>query len=154
MEFLILEVDDARFGIPTSDVREVLRAASLGAPPKRFPNMIGMLNYRGQILGVLQPGGLRGPAAHPLTPLDHLIVLQSDGREFALRVDRAVEIMTWDETPPPARPTALEDELAGDGMRPIAHPRLGLVHLLDTRVLWNDLQLDRGHQPTPEVEVR
>ena len=149
MEFLVLEVDGAQFGIPTSDVREVVRAASLGAAPARFPNMAGMLNYRGQVLGVLELACLRGAAPRDLMPHDHLIILQITQRLFGLRVDQAVEIMEWADRdqPPPAE--ASTDER----LRAIAHPRLGVVYLLDTAQLWSELHLEQSRQPTQEVEA-
>lgn len=153
MEFLILEVDGARFGVPTSDVREVLRAASLGTASARRPNMLGMLNYRGQVLGVLELACLRGWKCRELTPLDHLIILQFAGQLFALRVDRAVEIMTWSQDDAAAcQPTSSAQPL-DDSFHAIAHPRWGVVYLLDSGELWSELQLEQSRQPMPEVEA-
>ena len=144
MEFLVLEVEDARFGVPTADVREVLRAASLGAPPSRFPNMTGMLNYRGQVLGVLELERSR-EQPRDLTPHDHLIILQAATDLFALRVDQAVEILSWDG-----------DDRKGsqdDALKAISHPRLGVVNLLETATLWSELHYEPTTQPTQEVEA-
>ena len=153
MEFLVLEVDDVRFGIPTLDVKEVVRAASLGDAPARFPNMMGMLNYRGQVLGVLELSCLRGGTHRELTPHAHLISLQAGGLLFALRVDQATEIMTWtDGEEPTDKPGSVGDSV-DDTLNAIAHPHLGMVRLLDTSELWSELHLEKSHQPTQEVEA-
>ncbi len=151
MEFLILEIDETRFGIPTSDVREVVRAVSLGAPARDSPRMIGMLDFRGQILGVFELDYLRAHAEHQLSPLDHFIILQVEDGLFALRVDKAIDIMTWDsdhanaELPATARSPQT-------GLQSVSHPRLGLVHLLDTRKLWANVHADRLLPPAAKVE--
>ena len=152
MEFLVLEVNDARYGIPTSDVREVLRAVRLGPPSARLPNMLGMLNYRGQVLGVLELTCLRQRSNRELTPHDHLIVLQFDRQMFAVRVDQAIEIMTWSEAgeipPEDASPNGAPQPFTS-----IAHPDWGLVHLLETSLLWSELQREHVQQSTQEVEA-
>lgn len=153
MECLVLEVDGTRFGIPTVDVREVVRAVSLGDAPARLPNMMGMLNYRGQVLGVLELACLRARPHRELTPHEHLIILQVRGHLFALRVDQAIEIMTWtDGDEPTSKPGSVGDPV-DDTLTAIAHPRLGLVSLLDTSELWSELHVEQGHQPTEEVEA-
>ena len=153
MEFLILEVDGARFGIPTLDVMEVVRAVSLGDAPARFPNMVGMLNYRGRVLGVLDSACICGRSYRELSPSEHLIILQNEGQLFAMRVDQAIEIMTWtDVDDQTGKPDSEEDLL--DGTRnAISHPRFGIVHLWDTNKLWSELHLKQSHQPTQEVEA-
>lgn len=153
MEFLVLEVNGTRFGIPTADVREVLRAASLGAAPRRFPNMIGILNYRGQVLGVLELARLARQTRRELSPHDHLIILQAAEHRFALRVDRAVEIMTWTPGETPASRPASAEETLNDTFNAIAHPRLGMMYLLETGELWSELHYEQSDQPAQEVEA-
>ena len=153
MEFLILEVDDARFGIPTLDVKEIVRAVSLGDAPPQFPNMVGILNYRGQVLGVLDSARMCGRSYRELSPNEHLIILQFKDRLFAMRVDQAIEIMTWthgDEKPGQAE---TDGDLVDGTRNAISHPRFGIVHLLDTNKLWSELHLKQDHQPTQEVEA-
>ncbi len=152
MEFLVLEVDNARFGIPTVDVREVVRAVSLGDAPAQFPNMLGMLNYRGQVLGVLESAFLRGRSHRELSPHEHLIILQVEGQLFALRVDQAIEIMTWtDDDERTDTPGSVEEP--DDALKTVADPRFGMVRLLDAGRLLSELHLEQSHQPTQEVEA-
>jgi len=153
MEFLVLEIDGARFGVPTSDVREVVRAVRVEPPVGRFPNMLGMLNYRGNVVGVLELNGLRQRVRRNLIPQDHLIVLQASDQSFALRVDTAVEIMTWDVAAPDVDERAKNKTPMADHEKPISHPELGVVYLLDTDTLWSELYLEERRQPDQEVEV-
>ncbi len=152
MEFLVLEVDHARFGIPTADVHEVVRAVSLGDAPAQFPNMIGMLNFRGQVLGVLDSAFLQGRSNRELAPHEHLIILQGERQLFALRVDQAIEIMTW--TDGQERTDTPVPDSAENRWHAIGHPRFGIVFLLETATLWSELHHKQSEQPTQEVEAR
>ncbi|AKF84082.1 CheW protein [Myxococcus fulvus] len=103
-EVLLFTLAGQRYGLPTEDVRELVRAVRL-TPLPRAPDVVeGLLNLHGQLLPVLD---LRRRFRHPARPLsafDHLIVAQAGPRQVALRVDRAEGLRVvapeeWDETP-------------------------------------------------------
>jgi chemotaxis signal transduction protein len=115
--------------------------------------MMGMLNYRGQVLGVLESASLRGRRNRELSPSEHLIILHVESQLFALRVDQAIEIMTWtDGDERTGKPGSVEDRV-DDTLNSIAHPRFGMVSLLDSRKLWSELHFKQSHLPTQEVEA-
>jgi purine-binding chemotaxis protein CheW len=52
-ELLIFEIGASRFGLPSADVREVLRAVTIVPLPGAPPIVEGLINVRGRIVPVL-----------------------------------------------------------------------------------------------------
>jgi purine-binding chemotaxis protein CheW len=102
-EVLLFTLDGQRYGLPSADVRELVRAARL-TPLPRAPDVVeGLLNLRGELLPVLDLRRRFRLPARPLSPMDHFIVARAGPRTVVLRVDRAegmlnLEAGTWDET--------------------------------------------------------
>lgn len=103
-EVLLFTLEGQRYGLPSEDVRELVRAARLTPLPRAPAVVEGLLNLRGTLLPVLD---LRRRFRHPprpLAPQDHLIVAKAGARRVALRVDRAEGMRVlapgeWDATP-------------------------------------------------------
>ena len=129
-EVLLFTLEGQRYGLPTGDVRELVRAARLTPLPHAPAVVEGLLNLRGELLPVLD---LRRRFRHPprpLSPLDHFIVARAGARGVVLRVDRAEGLRVlapgeWDATP---------RELPGVGL--VA----GAAKLEDGLVLVHDLR--------------
>ena len=94
MELLIVEIDRAYIGVPTSDVKEVVRAARISPAPATNANIKGLLNLRGMVVPVVSMRTLLGLSDRDILATDHFIVLQTQSGTFAIHVDRAVEILT------------------------------------------------------------
>lgn len=103
-EVLLFILEAQRYALPTSDVRELLRAVRL-TPLPRAPAVIeGLLNLRGELLPVLDMRRRFRLPARPLSSADHLIVARAGPRGVVLRVDRAEGLLTlepgtFDPTP-------------------------------------------------------
>ncbi len=91
-ELLVFEIDEATFAVPTSNVREVLRAAALFPLPE-YPDLVeGGLNLRGEIVPVVDGRGILLRSRKPIDPADHMVVLQAQSQSLAIHVDRAVAL--------------------------------------------------------------
>ena len=91
-ELLVFEIDDGMFAVPTSKVREVLRAAALFPLPE-YPNLVeGGLNLRGEIVPVVDGRALLGRDRKRIDPADHMVVLQSASHSLVIHVDRAIAL--------------------------------------------------------------
>ena len=121
MELLIMESAQAYVGVPTSDVKEVVRAARIAPPPKANAHVKGLLNLRGKIVPVIALRRLLGMEDRDIVPTDHFIVLQTESTTFALHVDRAIEILN---VPDPTSDTA-DPTLASS----VPHERLGVIQI-------------------------
>jgi len=93
-EVLIIEIDQRRFGIRSTDVVEVLRAVSLSKLPGSPPTIEGVFNMRGRIVTVLDIRRMLGLSTTEIRHTEHLIVVRTDTHMLALRADRALELLT------------------------------------------------------------
>lgn len=128
-EVLLFLLEGQRYGLPSGDVRELVRAARL-TPLPRAPDVVeGLLNLRGELLPVLDLRRRFRLPPRPLSPVDHFIVARAGGRHVVLRVDRAEGLL-------PLEPGELDTS-------PRALPGVGLVagavKLPDGLVLVHDL---------------
>jgi purine-binding chemotaxis protein CheW len=133
-EILVFEVAGRRFGIPGSEVRELLRAVSIVPLPLPGPAIEGVVNLRGQVVPVLDLRAKFGLPARAVVPSDHMIVAQTENRLVAIRVDRALELVRLG-------PGAITT--GGTDGADVA--RLGdeLAPLLDLRRLFSGDEIDR-----------
>lgn len=91
-EVLVFEVGERRYGLPTADVRELLRAVTV-VPLPRAPAIVeGVINVRGDVIPVLDIRARFRLPPKAADHTDHLIVASIGDRRVALRVDRAIEL--------------------------------------------------------------
>ncbi len=134
MEFLVVTIDEAQFGLPTQEVREVLRAAWVAPAPGQVPALVGLLNLRGHVLPVLSLRTLLSGDARSIVPADHFVVVRGQSRHFVLHVDRVVDLLVLD---------VAGNEPADESKMPaMAHPELGVVQLFRADELWRQAGVD------------
>jgi len=93
LEVVVFELAGQLFGLPATDVRELIRAVSV-VPLPRTPAVVkGVINIRGRILPVLDLRGRVGLSAKEGAPTDHFIIAQAGERLVALHVDRATDLI-------------------------------------------------------------
>jgi purine-binding chemotaxis protein CheW len=97
VEVLVFEVDGHQYGLPTADVRELVRAVAITPLPDAPALVEGVVNVRGRILPVLDVRARFRLPARPLDPSDHFIVAAAGTRGVILRVDRATHLALVDE---------------------------------------------------------
>jgi purine-binding chemotaxis protein CheW len=96
-EVLVFEVGGQRYGLPSADVRELVRAVAITPLPNAPAVIEGVVNVRGRVLPVLDIRARFRLPAKPLDPSDHFIVASAGPRGVILRVDRATHIAVVDE---------------------------------------------------------
>jgi purine-binding chemotaxis protein CheW len=129
-ELLIFEVGATRFGLPSADVREVLRAVTIVPLPSAPPIVEGLINLRGRIVPVLDVRSRFRLPPKPLEPSDQLIVASAGPRVVAIRTDRTGDLVRVDAS-------QLEDARAAV---PRAEYVAGVAKLPDGLVLIHDLR--------------
>jgi purine-binding chemotaxis protein CheW len=95
---LTFETADRRFAVPASLVLEVVRAVAISPLPKSPPIVEGIINYRGTLVPVLDIRQRFGLAPLPLAPEQHFLIVLTDSRPVALRVDRALDLVSIEES--------------------------------------------------------
>jgi purine-binding chemotaxis protein CheW len=96
-EVLVFEVAGQRYGLPTVDVRELVRAVAITPLPDAPAVIEGVVDVRGCVFPVLDVRARFGLSAKPLDPSDHFIVASAGPRGVILRVDRATHLALVDQ---------------------------------------------------------
>jgi purine-binding chemotaxis protein CheW len=98
VELLIFQIEGRQFALAAQLVRQVTRAVAVVPLPKAPPIVEGVINVRGSLAPVLDIRHRFGLAPAPLSPDQHFVIAQAGPRLVALRVDRALEIVSVDKT--------------------------------------------------------
>ena len=85
------------YGLPTADVRELVRAVTITPLPNAPAVIEGVVNVRGRVVPVLDVRARFRMPAKALDPSDHFIVASAGARGVILRVDRATHLALVDE---------------------------------------------------------
>jgi purine-binding chemotaxis protein CheW len=135
--FLVFALHSERFAVRAQCVREVVRAAVVSRLPAAPAIMEGVVNYRGRVVPVLDIRARFGLPPVALHPDQHFVLAEAGPRVVALRVDRALELLTV-----PA--AAVEAASVAPGVRLTE----GFIRLPDGIVVIHDLarflSLDEG----------
>jgi purine-binding chemotaxis protein CheW len=94
----VFEAGGQRYGLPSADVRELVRAVTITPLPGASAVIEGVVNVRGRVLPVLDIRARFRLPAKPLEPSDHFIVATAGPRGVILRVDRATHLAMVDES--------------------------------------------------------
>ena len=97
LEVLVFEVGGQTYGLPTVDVRELVRAVAITPLPDAPAVIEGVVNVRGRVLPVLDVRARFRLSPKSLDPSDHFIVASAGPRGVILRVDRATHLALVDE---------------------------------------------------------
>lgn len=154
---LLFRLQGACYAVEASRVREILRLPAL-TPMAEVPNyVIGMVNYRGHIVAVMDLALRLGQPPWPYRLYDHVIVLEQEGGLLGIIVN---EVEGVRDIPL----EALETRTASTGLnesgsrlvRNLAKLDTAVIMVLDHEQLWNATAAFHKHlnQPaltTPEV---
>lgn len=130
MDLLTFEIAGRRFALTAMLVDQVTRSVAVAALPKAPPIVEGVINVRGTLVPVLDLRHRFGLDPAPLTTDHHFVIAQAGTRLVALRVDRALELVTVDEA-------AIE---APSRVAPGAEYVMGIVTLPDGLLVIHDLE--------------
>lgn len=92
-EVLVFEVGGRRYGLPASDVGELVRAVAIVPLPLAPAHLEGVINLRGHVIPVHDLRARLGLPAKAVEPSDGLILTRCRGSPVALRIDRAVDLI-------------------------------------------------------------
>jgi purine-binding chemotaxis protein CheW len=95
---LVFRLGDQRFALPCDRVSEIVPAATIQALPDAPGLVEGILNLRGTIVAVLDVRQRFGLEASPLHHEQHFIIATIGPGRVALRVDRAEDVVTVEES--------------------------------------------------------
>jgi len=130
LHLLTFVLDREEFGIPVTQVREVIRVSAITRVPQVPAHVRGVTNLRGRILAVVEIRTRLGLAEAVITPLSRIVVVEVRGRVLGLLVDRVFQVTkvpAGSVAPPPEEVVSAEtDFLTG-----VARWDSRLIMLLD-----------------------
>ena len=91
---LVFELAGRRFGLPASDVQELVRIVTITPLPTGSGPIEGVINLRGEIVPVFDLRARLGLPARAVDVHESLVILCVDGQATAIRVDRPLELAT------------------------------------------------------------
>ena len=129
LSVLVFDLADKQFGLLTLPVLEIVRAVSIAALPRAPAIVEGVINYRGEIVPVLDMRSRFALPARALHPDQHFIIARANGRLVALRVDRVHELVSVNRE-------AVESAAVAPGAEYVA----GVARLTDGLLVIHDLE--------------
>ncbi len=148
--FLFFGIGPNRYGLPTSQVPEVLLRGDMTEVPGSPDYIEGVMNYRGRIIPVVN--GQSRLKLEVESAAGQLIILDADGFSAGLLVDRVLEIGAVKTEETDATPDVINDGTAGL-FSGLARRDGNLVGLLDVAALV-DFELDQQLHRELEVDRR
>lgn len=128
MHLLVFQLDDQRFGLPVSYVREVVAAVSVTALPAAPAVVDGVIDVRGEVVPVYDLRVRFGRERQRVRASEHFILADEGSRMVALRADRVLELVELDEADISAAST---DDLLMARLAGVARLPDGLVFVQD-----------------------
>ena len=130
LHLLTFTLDREEYGIPVTQVREVIRVNGITRVPQVPAHVRGVTNLRGRILAVVEIRTRLGLTEAVATPSSRIVVVEVRGRVLGLLVDRVSQVtkVPVDSVVPPPEEvvTAETDFLTG-----VARWDSRLIMLLD-----------------------
>ncbi len=97
MHALMVRVRGESFGIPTSEVIEVIRAVAVSPLPGAPTVISGVINVRGNLVVVIDPAVRFGHHETSVTPDDNFVIVRAGDRTLAIRVEAADDLTKIDD---------------------------------------------------------
>jgi len=92
LHLLTFTLDREEFGIPVTQVREVIRVSDITRVPQAPAHVRGVANLRGRILAVVEFRSRLGLPAAELTPRSRVVVVEVRERVLGLLVDAVSQV--------------------------------------------------------------
>jgi purine-binding chemotaxis protein CheW len=130
LHLLTFTLDREEFGIPVTQVREVIRVSEITRVPQAPAHVRGVANLRGRILAIVELRSRLGLEPAEPTPRSRVVVVEVRGRVLGLLVDAVSQVT---KVPEPALAPAPDEVVSADAdyLTGVARWQSRLIILLD-----------------------
>ena len=97
MQIVLVRVRGEAFGLPASNVVEIVRAVAVSPLPGSPSVISGVINVRGNTVVVIDPAVRFGKAEAPVRPDDNFVLVDTATRTLAIRVELAEDLIEVDD---------------------------------------------------------
>lgn len=123
IQFLVFQAGKGFFGINIVETHEILKPVTVTRLPNVEPDVMGVINLRGNIIPVIDVNRKFQRTYTELSPASRIVVCMHEGKYLGLIVDRVVEV---------AR--ILEDEIEGAEVKGLSNQFVRGVGRSDNRL--------------------
>lgn len=96
-DFLTFRLRQLQYGIPVSCVREIFPLPEINPVPEAPGDIIGLLNWRGQVLPIMHLDRRLGHAMQPCRLSDRVVVIEWQGIQVGVIVDRVDDVLSLED---------------------------------------------------------
>ncbi len=121
LSYLLFAVEDEKFGIDVTQVKDVLSTLDVTKVPQARPEVHGVLNLRGRIVTVIDTAHILNlQRTEDPDRIDMFIVIEHNGEDYALLVDQVEDVVDYPEEryPPVPRTLGKEWKSLAEGIDP------------------------------------
>lgn len=111
IQLIVFRVGDEEFGIPISDVQEIIKISTITPIPDSPEFIKGLINVRGDIVAIIDVRA-RFFLTTQEEPSRHIVITKQEGSFFGLMVDEVMEVLRIQESdikPPPRLMTKINE---------------------------------------------
>lgn len=142
IQFIVFHVGEEEFGVPISEVREIIKAGVVTPVPDSPDFIRGLINVRGDIVATIDLRARFSLRVRRTVDSKHTIITKQQDNLFGLMVDEVTEVLRVPETlikKAPKLVTTLHDEYVA-GVLPLENR---LIVLLDLGRVLSEEELAR-----------
>ncbi len=132
-QYLVIGQGERYVGVAIDNIVEIIRMVALSSIPESSDKVAGVVNYRGDIIPIIDLWSLLGIATPPVTPDMGIVILSKDDEQFGLMAENVLDVRSLEVKPRP-------DELKDDVVWPIVS---GVSYLDDEKGLLLVLNAER-----------
>lgn len=127
---VVFELGEEQFGVDIFRVNEIIRLPEVTQIPKTDPNLMGLVNLRGENIPVIDLKGRLGLAGGETTDRARIIVIEGETGHTGILVDQVQEVITLKGDQIERAPSIAADP-SNDFIVGVARHNDSLISLLD-----------------------
>lgn len=147
LQLVVFKIGNEEFGVEINQVREIVRLMQITHLPKSLPYIEGVVNLRGQVLGVVDLAKRLGIVSGDRSDKTRIIIAEVEGNTVGMIVDSVSEVFRLSSKNFEELPGLASTEVAGHFIRGVGKLKDRLLILLDLNktLSFEDLQMIEHH---------
>ncbi len=132
-KYLVIQMEDRFLAMDIDNIVEIIRMVQVNCLPESSRDMAGVVNYRGEIIPVINLWSLLGQETPSISMEMGIVILQGSGRKFGMIAEKVLDVKTLPVEPRP-------DSLAQDVIWPLVS---GVSYMDDANEMVLMLNIER-----------
>lgn len=137
LQWVTFEVEGETYGINVMQVQEVLRVTEIAPVPGAPDYVLGIINLRGNVVGVLDSRKRFGLMPRDLTDQARIVITEINGQRVGLLVDSVAEVVDVSRNEIDPSPDVGSD-ISGQFIQGVVSREGGLLILIELGKLLNE----------------